>query len=121
MGPSRLKSTLLRKVGLHKDLLGLLPITGWEIFFYLIPLIFLLLVSFWTTKDYRVEADWNLKNYITVFTNPLVRVAFLRSLAITFSTLIITIVAAYPFAYGLVFKLPKRYRQLVLIAIIAPF
>jgi spermidine/putrescine transport system permease protein len=116
-----LKSILREKVRPSRDLIGLLPITGWEVFFYLIPLIFLLLISFWTTKDYRIVPEWNLKNYITVFTNPLVRVAFLRSLGITFSTLIITILAAYPFAYGLVFKLPKRYRQLILIAIIAPF
>lgn len=111
----------MKKLGGKKELIGLLPITGWEIFFYLVPLAFLLIISFWTTKDYQTISTWNLENYKIVFTDPLVRVAFFRSLVITVTTLVITILVAYPFAYGLVFKVPKKYRQLILIAIIAPF
>jgi spermidine/putrescine transport system permease protein len=48
-------------------------------------------------------------------------VAFFRSLVITLTTLGVTILVAYPFAYGLVFKVPLKYRQLILVAIIAPF
>jgi spermidine/putrescine transport system permease protein len=112
---------LLKKLSDQKELIGLLPITGFEIFFYLAPLAFLLIISFWMTKDYQAVPIWNLENYRFVFTDPLVRVAFFRSLVITLTTLGITILVAYPFAYGLVFKVPPKYRQLILIAIIAPF
>jgi ABC-type spermidine/putrescine transport system permease subunit I len=103
------------------DLLALLPISGWEIFFYLVPLAYLLVISFWTTKDYQLIPSWTLSNYQSVFADPLFRKAFLWSVWITMTTLLITIIVAYPFAYGLVFKIPKKYRQLILIAIIAPF
>lgn len=103
------------------DIIGLFPITGWEIFFYLVPLGFLAVISFWLTKDYQIIASWNLENYKKVITDPIIRVAFSRSMIISITTLVITILVAYPFAYGLVFKVPKRYRQLILIAIIAPF
>jgi len=114
-------AALLRRLSGQKELIGLLPITGFEIFFYLAPLAFLLIISFWMTKDYQAVPIWNLENYRLVFTDPLVRVAFLRSLVITLTTLGITILVAYPFAYGLVFKVPPKYRQLILVAIIAPF
>ena len=103
------------------DIIGLFPITGWEIFFYLVPLGFLVVISFWLTKDYQIIASWNLENYKRVITDPIIRVAFSRSMIISITTLVITILVAYPFAYGLVFKVPKKYRQLILIAIIAPF
>jgi ABC-type spermidine/putrescine transport system permease subunit I len=115
------RPAFLKKLGPRKEFIGLLPITGWEIFFYLVPLAFLVVISFWMTKDYQIVSIWNLGNYKTAFTDPLVRTAFFRSLVITVTTLVITVLTAYPFAYGLVFKVPKRYRQLILIAVIAPF
>jgi spermidine/putrescine transport system permease protein len=115
------KPGFLKKLSSHKEFVGLLPITGWQIFFYLVPFAFLMVISFWMTKDYQIISTWNLGNYKAVFTDPLVRIAFFRSLWITLTTLVITILAAYPFAYGLVFKVPKKYRNVILIAIIAPF
>jgi len=110
-----------KRLHVQRDIIGLFPITGWEVFFYLAPLGFLMVISFWLTKDYQVLPSWNLENYKRVFTDPIIRVAFSRSMIISITTLVITILAAYPFAYGLVFKTPKKYRQLILIAIIAPF
>jgi len=115
------RGALSKFLGAHSDIAGLLPITGWEIFFYLVPLVFLLIISFWLTEDYRVIANWNLENYRRVFTDPIIRVAFWRSMVISITTLVATILIAYPFAYGLVFKIERKYRQLILIAIIAPF
>lgn len=112
---------LARKLRGYKDFIGLLPITGFEIFFYLIPLVFLMIISFWMTKNYKVIPVWNLHNYWVVISDPAIRVAFFRSLDITLTTLLLTVLVAYPFAYALVFKVPSRYRQLILIAIIAPF
>lgn len=111
----------LKKLSSQGEFIGLLPITGWQIFFYLVPFGFLIVISFWMTKDYQIISTWNWGNYKAVFTDPLVRIAFFRSLGITLTTLVITILAAYPFAYGLVFKVPKKYRHVILIAIIAPF
>ena len=109
------------RIRLERDWIGLLPITGFELFFYLAPFVFLVIISFWTVKDYSIVAVWNIENYREILTNPNIRVAFWRSLSISSTTLVLTILVAYPFAYGLVFKTPKRYRQLILIAIIAPF
>jgi ABC-type spermidine/putrescine transport system permease subunit I len=118
-----MKIRLLRSEALRNrlDLMALLPISGWEVFFYLIPLLFLLIISFWTSKDYDLIPTWSLSNYQEVFSNPLFRKAFLWSVWITIATLLITISVAYPFAYGLAFVVPKNYRQVILIAIVAPF
>ena len=112
---------LFNRLHIQKDIIGLFPIIGWEIFFYLVPLGFLVVISFWMTRDYEIMSNWNLENYKRVITDPIIRSAFSRSMIISITTLVITILIAYPFAYGLVFKVPKKYRQLILIAIIAPF
>lgn len=118
-----MKIRLLRSEALRNrlDLMALLPISGWEVFFYLVPLLFLLIISFWTSKDYDLIPTWSLSNYQEVFSNPLFRKAFLWSVWITIATLLITISVAYPFAYALAFVVPKKYRQVILIAIVAPF
>jgi len=65
-----LASVLRKKLSDQKELVGLLPITGFEIFFYL-SLAFLLIISFWMTKDYQPVPIWNLQNYRFVFSDPL--------------------------------------------------
>ena len=110
-----------KKKHTQRDILGLVPITIWQIFFFLIPLGFLVVISFWLTIDYQIISDWNLDNYYRIITDPIIRLAFSRSMFISITTLAITILVAYPFAYGLVFKVPKKYRIVILIAIIAPF
>ena len=110
-----------KKRHILRDIIGLVPITSWQIFFYLVPLGYLVVISFWLTMDYQIISDWNLGNYYRIITDPIIRLAFGRSMFISITTLAITILVAYPFAYGLVFKVPKKYRILILIAIIAPF
>ncbi len=113
--------SFFRRFHISGDVIGLFPITGWQIFFYLIPLGFLVMISFWSTKEYQIVANWNFMNYKKVFTDPIIRAAFWRSINISVTTLVVTIFVAYPFAYGLVFKVPTKYRQILLVAIIAPF
>jgi spermidine/putrescine transport system permease protein len=99
----------------------LLPITAWQAVFYFASAAFLFVSSFWTMEAYRLVPAWTLRNYALFFTEFIYLKAYLTSLAFATTTVLITIVVAYPFAYALVFVLPRRWLTVALVAVIAPF
>ncbi len=99
----------------------LAPISLWQVVFYFASVSFLLLASFWTMKEYQLTPVWTLKNYVTFFTEFIYLKAYLTSLVFATTTVLITIIVAYPFAYALVFVVPKRWLTVSLVAVIAPF
>lgn len=99
----------------------ILPISLWQMTFYLIPFTVLFLTSFWIMKDYRLTTTWTLQNYQVFFTDVIYYKPLFVSLWFTTTTVLITIAVAYPLAYGLAFLIPRRLRVIALVAIIAPF
>src|SRR4029450_8061675 len=47
----------------------------------LLPLLSIVVFSFWRTESYELYADWNLDNYRALLGEPAYRTFFLRSLA----------------------------------------
>ncbi len=99
----------------------LLPISLWQAIFYLASAAFLFLASFWVMKDYKLVPSWTLANYAAFFQEFIYRKAYLTSLAFATTTVLITVAVAYPFAYALVFVVPRRVLTVALVAVIAPF
>src|SRR5476649_1374675 len=63
-------------------ILGLFPILLWQTIFFVIPMLILLVYSFWTMHDYRLDYNFTLANYVEIFTSPIYLKAFLLSLQI---------------------------------------
>jgi ABC-type spermidine/putrescine transport system permease subunit I len=99
----------------------LLPISAWQAVFYLASAAFMFLVSFWVMQDYKLAPTWTLQNYAIFFKEFIYFKAYLTSLVFATTTVLITMVVAYPFAYALVFVVPKRLLTVALVAVIAPF
>ncbi|MDR7428097.1 MAG: ABC transporter permease [Armatimonadota bacterium] len=99
----------------------LLPITTWQVLFYLTPALFLLLASFWVMREYRLTPAWTLQNYRVFFQEFMYLKAYVLSLGFATSTVLLTVLVAYPFAYALAFCVPPRARLVALVAVIAPF
>jgi len=99
----------------------LLPISLWQLVFYFASAAFLVVASFWTMKEYRLTPAWTLQNYRMFFTEFIYLKAYLTSLVFATTTVIVTILVAYPFAYALVFVVPRRVLTTALVAVIAPF
>lgn len=120
-------SRALRATGPHRPpgrlwaLWFLLPLTLWEVVFYLIPIGLMMLASVWTMNQYRLAPTWTLHHYAVFFTDPVYYKAYLTSLRFAVVTVLVTVVLAYPFAYGLAFLVPPRVRVVALIAVVAPF
>jgi spermidine/putrescine transport system permease protein len=106
-----------RRTVLLALLLG--PPLAWMLFFYLVPLGFLLLTSFWQVVGLNVEARWTLDNYGQFFSDPLYFRVLLRTVLMATLVTVTTIVLALPLAYFLV-RYTSRWRNLLYLAVLIP-
>jgi spermidine/putrescine transport system permease protein len=90
------------------------------------PLLTVLLVSFYTDGTTETGLKTALpvltfENYAEVWTKPIYRVLMLRSLAISLSVTLITVLLAYPIAYFVSFHVRPERKSLWLFLITIPF
>jgi ABC-type spermidine/putrescine transport system permease subunit I len=99
---------------------GLAPLVLWQCIFFVAPVVLLLIISVWRTKNYRMVPDFTFANYLAVFTNG----AFWRALALSVQTAAFVTIAcallAYPIAYFIARK-AGSLKSILLVAVIAPF
>jgi ABC-type spermidine/putrescine transport system permease subunit I len=86
----------------------------------LLPLLSIVVFSFWRTESYELYADWNLDNYRALLGEPAYRTFFLRSLATATAVSLACLVFAWPIAYFIA-KHGGRYRLLLVLLLAAPF
>lgn len=98
-----------------------LPLASWLGFFYLIPLLFIILTSFRTMVDYKLVNEYTLENYTRIFSNPIYLSALKNSLLLSLRVVVITTVIAYLLALALKYAIPSRLHTFFLVLIIAPF
>lgn len=87
------------------------------------PLIYLVLMSFWTQVRFEFDRSFTLNNYETFFNftdKPIYLTLLKRSLLLSLIATIAVLVLAYPMAYFLAFKV-KRSKLFWLILITVPF
>jgi spermidine/putrescine transport system permease protein len=109
-----------RRRGLAGYLL-LSPAGLWLTIFFVVPLFTLIATSLYDPagsleSGYTISGD--VQNYVTVIQDYLP--IFLRSLAYAGSATVVCIMLGYPLAYAIAFK-AGRWKNLMLVAVIAPF
>ena len=96
----------------------LAPASAWLLLFFGLPLLTVVIVSFWTVVDYKLVADLGLHNY-----QKLAQPLYLGILGRTFRiALVVTLISAlvgYPVAYYLSLKV-RRFRLVLLTLIVLP-
>lgn len=86
----------------------------------LLPLLSILVFSFWRTESYVLYADWSLDNYRTLLTEAAYRTFFLRSLVTAALVTLVCLVCGWPVAYCIA-RYGGRYRLLLVLLLAAPF
>jgi ABC-type spermidine/putrescine transport system permease subunit I len=86
----------------------------------LLPLLSIVVFSFWRTESYELYADWNLDNSRVMLTEPAYRVFFLRSFFMALFVTLACLVISWPVAYFIA-KHGGRYRLLLVLLLAAPF
>ncbi|MGI9657794.1 MAG: ABC transporter permease [Gaiellaceae bacterium] len=98
------------------------PGAAWLLFYLVAPVIFIVLVSFWTQSTSGFEEKWTLDNYDRLFSDG----TYWRTLRQTFFYALIvvgaTFVMGFPIAYFLAMKVKNLRNQIALfIVALAPF
>lgn len=88
--------------------------------FMILPLITIVIYSFWRTESYTMIPDWNLHNYATILGQKTYLTFLLRSLVMALAVSLICLIYSYPVAY-FVAKRGGRYRLILVLLTAAPF
>ena len=75
-----------------------LPGIGWLLLFTLVPLLLMLVISFWTSTIFGLRADWTLRNWARLFSTPVYFDLLFKTVRIAFLTTLVTLVLSYPIA-----------------------
>ena len=98
----------------------LAPGAAWLLLFFALPLLIVLLYSFFTRGPYgNVVYDFTLDNYVRL-ANPIYLQILLRSLWMAVTAMLISLLLGYPLAWFIV-RQPSRWRPLLLLLVIIPF
>lgn len=86
----------------------------------LLPLLAVVVFSFWRTESYELYRDWNLGNYRVLFTESAYRTFLFRSFIGALATSVVCLLFSWPVAYYIA-RHGGRYRLLLVLMLAAPF
>lgn len=104
--------------------LQLLPGSLFYAVFFAIPLLALLVLSFWQAQGFKLIPDASLANYEKIATSQLYRTILWRSLLVGFTTSLIVVPLAFATAYVMRFVLERRGQlilQLILLSLFSGY
>jgi len=101
-------------------LLLALPGALFVVAFLILPMLSILVFSFWRTESYNLIPEWNLGNYAILFTTPTYMTFLLRSVLTAVAVSVVALIYSWPIAYFMA-KHGGRYRLLLSLGVAAPF
>ncbi len=97
------------------------PALGYALLLLAVPLLTIILFSFWTQDFLTINRTLTIENYAEALTDPLYRALMLRSLWISASVTAVTVILAFPIAYYISFNVRPEKKALWLFLITIPF
>jgi spermidine/putrescine transport system permease protein len=101
----------------YKAIVSVPPLL-WVGVFLLLPYALMFAHSFWAVRDSSVVHDWNLRNYQTLFSNPVYAGVLFRTMRIAASVTLCSLLLGYPLAYYLSFHAGVRKELLYQLVIV---
>ena len=98
-----------------------LPIIVWQAAFFLVPLGFMVVMSFWAVKNYRMEPDFILKNWEKMFSRDYFWDAYWLTLVRATTAAVLASLIAFPASFALAFKVSPAARRWAVFFLIIPF
>jgi spermidine/putrescine transport system permease protein len=98
-----------------------LPIIIWQVVFFLGPLLFMIAMSFFLVKNYRMVEAFELTNWAKMLDRGYFWDSYLLTLGLaTLATICATLIA-FPASFALAFKVPESVRRWAVFLLIIPF
>ena len=93
----------------------------WQILFFIGPLAFMLAMSFFLVKNYRMEPAFDLGNWEKTLSRPIFWDSYLLTLRLAITATLVTTLVAFPASYYLSFRVSERLRRWAVFILIIPF
>ncbi|MBB3771989.1 ABC-type spermidine/putrescine transport system permease subunit I [Angulomicrobium tetraedrale] len=97
-----------------------LPVLLWQAVFFAAPLVFLVIVTFWQVKAFRLEPAFVLDNWTRILFSTTFQRALVHTIAVAGTTTVLALLIAFPAAYTIAFRLNARARDLAVAFLIVP-
>ena len=97
------------------------PALLWTVAFFVLPFAVMAALSLWRREGTALVAAWDLGNYATALARPHYVAALWNSLEITAVVTAISVLLAYPLAWIIATRVPRRWQRAVLAAAVLPF
>jgi spermidine/putrescine transport system permease protein len=97
------------------------PALIWTVAFFVVPFAFMAMVSLASRVSRQIVFTWDLDNYINFFSKSYLLKGLFVSLEITLWVTIISVLLAYPLAWIIADRVPRRWQRTALILAILPF
>lgn len=97
-----------------------LPVLAWQLVFFAAPLLFLVVITFWQVRSFRLEPAFVVDNWSRILGAETFWKALLHTLTVATTTTVLAVAIAVPAAYTIALRLSARARAIAVAALIAP-
>jgi spermidine/putrescine transport system permease protein len=97
------------------------PALLWTVLFFLAPFALMVVMSLWERVGTGIVRSWSLVNYAKFFERGHFLEATANSLEIALTVTALSILIAYPLAWIIAEKVPRRWQRLALVLAVIPF
>lgn len=97
------------------------PILIWQLIFFVSPLVFLVTISFWLVRNFRMNPAFEWLNWSYMLSRGFFWDAYLHTCAMAAGATVLVSALAFPCAYTIAFKFRASARQLLILMLITPF
>ena len=98
-----------------------LPIVLWQSLFFIGPLFFMVAMSFFVVRNYRMQEDFVMKNWLKMLGRDYFWDSYVLTWGLAGIGTIVTMTVAFPAAYALAFKVSETVRRWAIFMLIIPF
>lgn len=98
-----------------------LPIIAWQSLFFVGPLLFMVVISFYLVRNYRMTEAFELVNWQRMLSRDYFWDSYLYTLAIAGASAVLAMLVAFPAAYALAFRASASQRRLAVFLLVIPF
>lgn len=98
-----------------------LPLPLWQLVFFVTPLLFMVALSFWTVRNFRLQPDFDTVNWVTMYGRSVFWQAYATTLAFAAGTAVLASALSFPCAYTIAFKLSPAAQRWAVFLMVIPF
>ena len=98
-----------------------MPMVIWQLVFFVFPLLFLVALTFWLVKNYRMVPGFDTVNWVKMYTRGYFWDAYGFTFVMAFASTAVASVLAFPCAYTLAFNVSPAARRWTVFFLIIPF